>query len=480
MTTGRVSLPVAVPIEPQEDIAAYLDRVAAANHVTMPALTGHRRQARVWEDPPTGLLTRMSITTGVPLPRLQAAVLRRAYPGAVPERARTGRRYAGAPATCPAGCVDTVAARLNVVVLCPRCGQLLVDPGDPHPPPPPTKVRQVHREVMATLAGAACGPRARDRLRRLESLMAELEPAVWPNWPPLAEGESPQWRARIVRWEKWNLDRPAGFVRPPSVTATLLALTWDASESPASSTRMLEDIAIMADPWDPPETDLPHWDTRNDARDGLMDHLRELRLQPCHVPTILRLVDEPIVLPEHQRTCRIAEALALTVMAARAHGHDLTLTAAGTLHGASVSARARRVVHVILQSTYGMRRLAVHATLLQAHGLRDLSRARAELRHVHTLPAPALRSLLADTDQDWDPQLGAAWVWLDATRGRLAGGPHPHLAADAMVEFDARLDPETKLHLRQWWQHRLDSADSPLAVSPTVGAASRTGTRDAG
>lgn len=183
-------LPVAVDIQRGEDIAAFLQRVADANYLDFPVLTGHRRTARVWEDPGGSLLARLESITGVSDKRLQAATLRGAYPGMALGRARTGRRYAGQPASCPRGCIDTVAARLNLIVLCPICGDPLFDRLDPTPPPVPAGVRHVHREVMATLAATASSRPARDRLRRLESLMAEVELALWRNWPPPFEGNA--------------------------------------------------------------------------------------------------------------------------------------------------------------------------------------------------------------------------------------------------------------------------------------------------
>ena len=87
---------------------------------------------------------------------------------------------------------------------------------------------------------------------------------------------------------------------------------------------MLDDIAIMADPWDPDPQKMPGWRNPLDARDGLLDALQNLGIHARHVPTILRLPDDPIILPEHQRTHRTAEALALTALAGEAHGtpHD--------------------------------------------------------------------------------------------------------------------------------------------------------------
>jgi len=228
--TSACQLPVVLDIRSGEDIAAFLQRVADANYLDFPLLTGHRRTARVWEDPAASLLSRLESITGVSEKRLRAATLRGAYPGMAFGRARTGRRYADQPASCPRGCIDTVAARLNLIVLCPNCGDLLIDRLDPAPPQVPTRIRHVHREVMTTLSATTYYRSARDRLRRLESLMAEVELALWRNWPPLFDGETQEWRTRAVRWVDRNvLPGRYTIARPPSITATLLALTWDAS-----------------------------------------------------------------------------------------------------------------------------------------------------------------------------------------------------------------------------------------------------------
>lgn len=479
MTGPHHELPVTVDITPGEDIAGYLDRVAAANHSTMVELTGHRRDARTWEDPPPDLLGRVSATTGANPAALKAATLSRAFPAAVLERARTGRRYAGQPATCPQGCVESVAARLNIVVLCPTCGELLVDRFDPNPPPVPSRVFQIHPEVMTALHRARRSPRTRDRLRRVESLMAELEPALWDNWPPLAPGETAQWRRRIVRWEKVViLERQSTAARPPGVSATLLALTWDASADPARTTSMLDDIAVMADPWEPDPGALPDWRTAPEARDCLLDLLEDLGIEPRHVPSILRFPDEPIILTEHQRTLRTAEAIALTVLAGQARGQHLTIAAAAGLHAVSPSPRTRRVAARILQGVYGMRRLSVHARLLHGRGLRDVAHARAQLRGVRSLPATALRDLIIA--HPLNPEVVAAWVWLDATAGRPAGGPHPHRYPADVLDLDAALDPESRLHLRQWWRHHLSATEDLITDGAVTPHQPTQSSRDAG
>jgi hypothetical protein len=480
--TSDCQLPVAVDILPGEDIAAFLQRVADANYLDFPLLTGHRRTARVWEDPGASLLARLASKTGVPEERLRAATLRGAYPGMALGRARTGRRYAGQPATCPRGCSDTVAARLNLIVLCPNCGDLLIDRLDPAPPKAPTRIRHVHREVMTTLAATTASQSARDRLRRLESLVAEVELALWRNWPPLFDGETQQWRTRAVRWVHRNVIVGGYTVaRPPSITATLLTLTWDASTERASAEAMLDDIAIMADPWDPDPQDMPDWRNPMDAHDGLLDALRTLGIHARHVPTILRLPDDPIILPEHQRTHRTAEALALTALAGEAHGTPMTIAGAASLHAADSSPRAQRVAARLLDDTHALRRLAVHADLLHSAGLLDRAHARAELRGIRRLPVSALRDVPRAGASDIDLEVAAAWVWLDATAGRPAGGPHPTRANADIVTFDSTLDPESKLGLRTWWHNRLSSISDLVTAEASASPAGATEeSRDAG
>ncbi|GAA1805287.1 hypothetical protein [Nostocoides veronense] len=475
-------LPVAVDIQPGEDIAAFLQRVADANYLDFPVLTGHRRTARVWENPGHHLLARLASITGVTVERLRAATLQGAYPGMALGRARTGRRYAGQPATCPRGCIDTVAARLNLVVLCTNCEELFIDRLDPTPPPAPARIRHVHREVMATLAATTSSQSARDRLRRLESLMAEVELALWRNWPPRFDGETQLWRTRAVRWVDRNvITGRYTIARPPSITATLLTLTWDASADRATAEAMLDDIAIMADPWDPDAQEMPDWRNPLDARDGLLDLLENLGIQARHVPSILRLTDDPIILPEHHRTHRTAEALALTALASQAHGTPMTIAAAASVHAADSSSRAQRVATRLLDNTHALRRLAVHADRLHSAGLLDRAQARAELRGIQRLPSSALRDIPRGGGERIDREVAAAWVWLDATVGRPAGGPHPSRATADIMDFDTALDPETKLHLRAWWQDRLASSSDLVTADESASPADATEeSRDAG
>lgn len=335
---------------------------------------------------------------------------------------------------------------------------------------------------MATLAATTSSQSAQDRLRRLESLMAEVELALWRNWPPLFDGETQQWRTRAVRWVDRNvITGRYTLARPPSITATLLTLTWDASVDRATAEAILDDIAIMADPWDPDPHEMPDWRNPVDARVGLLDLLENLGLQARHVPTILRLPEDPIILPEHQRTHRTAEALALTALASQAHGTPMTVAGAASLHAADCSSRAQRVAARLLADTYSLCRLAVHAERLHSAGLLDRAQARAELRGIQRLPSTALRDIPRAGSAHLDREVAAAWVWLDATAGRPAGGPHPHRANAEIAAFDTALDPETKLHLRAWWHQRLSHVSDLVKAQESASPAGATEeSRDAG
>ena len=228
--------------------------------------------------------------------------------------------------------------------------------------------------------------------------------------------------------------------------------------------------------------------THREAARGLRTLLRELDVRPEHVPSILRRPEDPLILPAYLQPVRIAGALTLTVIAGRAHHGQMSLTDATKLLAATVPAQARRLAQTQLLGTHSLRRLAPYARLLHHDGLRDLAGARSELRHLTALPADAARQLPTGLV---DRTLAAAWVWLDATHGRPAGGPHPNLAPTRFLAFAANLDPETRLHLRAWWQRRLaetqdltQSATAPAAASHPAatgtGPFSQAGGHDAG
>lgn len=450
-------LPARPTIADHEDLESYLQRCAHANHLTPATLTGHTSLTRVSEAPPDHMLEAIASRTRTSVARLRRATLTGAFPGAVLERARTGRRWSGQPATCPSCSVETVGARLNLVVLCPRCGTLLADDQDPQPLPPPAGIAQVQADVVNTLARARQSKLARDRLTRLEALMRAQEPAMWTNWPPLLDGETPTWRARVVRVALFATTPGVVTARPPFVTATLMALTWPMSADAHQTNEWLDTCAINSETADATEDELPDWHTLEEARWGLARLLHEAGLRFEHVPTTVRLPEDPIVLPPYLRSVRTAEALVLATLTqpTRARNRYGLRETAGDQHH-SVSNRVLRVGARLLESTVLLRYTAAHARRIHPDGPRDVHRLRGELRNLTTVPTRVTRQLPQTGTLRRDlSRVAAAWVWLDATQGRSAGGPHPHMAPGKLVRFDAELNPEGRLILREWWQQRL-------------------------
>lgn len=465
--TPRGPLPALPHLKPGEDITAYLARTADANYLTLHELTGSPPRSRVWEHPPGDLLERLSALTSTSVEVLRRATLRGAFPGMQPERARTGRRYAGQPATCPQCKVGSVAARLNIVVLCPECEYLLHDPSFDHPSSPGPDLVSIHRAVLTTLAQAQDSSDAQDRLRRVESLMAPAEYALWTHWPPRLPGESPEWRQTVVEFLGWATQPGRIVARPPFVTATTLALTWRASVTASATRDLAERFAIMCDPWLPSADVVPRWPNAETGYDEVMGLIRRRGVQVGHIPTIIRRHGEPIVLPEAIRTIRTAEAVILTEMVAKSGEH--TYTCAGdiaALHGATINDRVASLARRLTGDVDTHRRLATYLTDLDSDGLAPLGDRRAALRHLHVVPHRIVENLpkaAASTRQAG--KVAAAWVWLDATLGRPAGGPHPHLAPRAVLTFDEDLNPEGRLTLREWWQDYLQDGESvPVGV----------------
>lgn len=459
-------LPARPDLRPGEDIAALLARTASANHTTVRELTGLQVHSRVWEEPPDDLLHRVAALTSTAVDELRPATLRGAYPGTAPERARTGRRYAGQPATCPQCQIATVAARLNIVVLCPNCGCFLHDAYFPHPNHPGPDIEAVHREMLATLCSAGESQRAQDRLTRLESLMAGLEHALWTNWPPLLPGESTLWREAVVDFLRWGLQPGRVVARPPYVSATTLALTWAASATQAAARDLADQIAIMGDPWLPARDMVPRWPDADTGYDAVMDLILDRGVQIEHIPTIIRRPGEPIVLPEAIRAVRTAEAVILTDMTARSRETFTRAGNAATEHAATISHRVARLVRALTEDADTYPRLATYLDDLTENGLAPLAERRQALRHLVTVPPSVIKRLPAAAANTPEAEtVAAAWVWLDATLGRPAGGPHPLKGARALLTFDEDLNPEGRLTLRDWWQHHLEEAATATATT---------------
>lgn len=450
-------LPARPRLQDHEDFEAYLKRCAVANDLTSTALTGHAQLTRICEDPPEAMITSLAQQTGTRPDRLRQATLTGAFPAASLDRARTGRRWSGQPAICRTCDVSTVEARLNIVVLCPRCGALLADRQDPDPALPPSALMDVQAEVLETLDQADQSQHARERLTRLEALMRAQEPALWTDWPSLLEGETTEWRSRAVRFARWAITPGVITARPPSVTAALLALTWPYSSDTATTRDRIDTFAVMSETWRPEADSLIPWHTPDAAEHGILELLDATGMDFEHIPTTVRLPEDSVVLPPYLQTLRTAEALVLATLAAAQRPNRRSIRAVAAQQHHSVSDRTLRVAVQLMSNTRSLRYMAAHATLIHSGPLRDLHRVRGDLRRLRVVPVRVTRRLPpVETGSVSIRELAAAWVWLDATLGRPAGGPHPHMSQKLMRSFDRALNPEGRLVLREWWQQRLE------------------------
>lgn len=453
-------LPTRPPIADHEDIAGYLDRCAKANHRTVTELTGYTQTSRVWENPSPQMLGQVSDLVGLPQHRLLRATLGGVLPPPAFTRPRPGTRRKLGAVWCPSCGVTTVEARLHLVVLCPRCHTLLVDAHDSTPLPAPDALDHLQDEVLANVRAAAsrraryAGP-ARERLERLDELMEAQVAALSIHWPPLCPGETAAWRQRVVRLAREAFPRRHSS-RSPSVTATLMALCWPHSARRGEATLRVDYLAVKSDPWRPATDVIPSGVDAEAASRHLEGHLAALGLGFEHVPTTFRLVDDPIVLPQHLRTVRTAQAVAL---AAILRGWPATSREApdivSTEQWHSLTIRMARLATWMRTDVHSLGLLAAHASRLAGEGMADLHRLRSELRGVVSLPGRVTRRLPVEARSVNDAEVvAAAWVWLDATQGRLAGGPHPNMSGIRVLAFDQALNPEGRLFLRQWWQDR--------------------------
>lgn len=471
-------LPSRPRIEDHEDIAAYLQRCADANGLKFNELTGLSRRAQAWEKPTEAKLADLSHRTQTPVAHLRRASVSAAFPTAMLARAMLGRRYSGQPATCPSCSVITTASRLYLFVLCPRCHILLADRYDPTPLPVPTTVVNVQTEVLQALSVSRRSKRVKARLTRLEALMKAQEKALYTNWPPLFPDETPEWRDRVARLAAKVVHGEFVLGRPPSLTATLMALTWPVSENPAATTRRLDTLAYMCDTWAPPMSDSPLLARYEEALDQLHGLVRREGVRFDHIPTTIRLPSESPVLPPDIQTTRTAEAIATAavVHSLAEGGRRPDAEQVVEWQGHTVTGRVIRLANWMTTDRYMHLHFAAHAARLHEEGLTDVHRLRGELRAVATLPRSVLRDLPQGCrDTPKAGEVAAAWVWLDATQGRLAGGPHPQMSGYTMRKFNKALNPEGRLVLRQWWQERTIELTDDRHTRKVAERARRTG-----
>lgn len=333
-------------------------------------------------------------------------------------------------------------------------------------------------EVLNTLSVSRRSKRAKDRLTRLEALMKAQEKALDTNWPPLFPDETAEWRDRVQRLCTKVVHGELVLGRPPSLTASLMALTWPVSADPRATRQHLDTLAYMCDTWAPPMKDAPLQARYEEALDQLHGLVRRKGVRFDHIPTTIRLPSESPVLPPDIQTTRTAEAIATAavVHSLAEGGRRPDAEQVVEWQGHTVTGRVIRLANWMTTDRYMHLHFAAHAARLHEEGLTDVHRLRGELRAVATLPRSVLRDLPQGCrDTPKAGEVAAAWVWLDATQGRLAGGPHPQMSGIAMRKFNKALNPEGRLVLRQWWQERTIELTDDRNTRKVAERAHRTG-----
>jgi hypothetical protein len=460
-------LPVRPTLIEGESLESYVRRTAARNHRPINYLLGRRCSKRLWDAPEPEVLARISTLTGQPVARLERATLAGCYPGMGQRSYFVSRRSPFVSPWCPqCGPTYDVERRLPLLVACTRCDRLLTDTQghvekavDPH-----LAAEQV--EVRRLLASTT--PEGRARVQRLRRLMQALAPVLTPRWPPLAPGEPPERRAVAVQTEHLARRVPK-TERPPASIAVLLRLCWAPSRTPAGTHRMLEQIRLHPASLGPLLEDLP-------AHPASDTHVALGGLRPENVPQAYTHDLEGLLPPTHEVHFRRALSTLLVYrLQSRDHGTAATFAAAAQLLGRRVGRRLDiniRLSRVLADQPEAPALLQRFADELLAEPLADYQRRRLELRHKHDVPTSVGRQLPAAARSHPEASKHAAvWIWLDATRGVLAGGPHPKLNRTSMLAFHDALGPDGRLVLREHWMQQIDETNAMLDHTPATATA---------
>lgn len=456
MPTLPLRLPVIPDLDPDIDLGYYVAHLAAANHLTTTAVSRHPAHSRYWEQPPEADLARLARATTFSVEELRAHTLAGVLPKLEPYWHRLGRRWHRAPVHCPAcGLARFPAARVQLVVLCPRCGSLLVDEVHPQTWKPSPYLQAVQEELWE--AADVYGDRA--LLGRVERCLTSAARTVTVSWPRPFAGEDPSWREWTVSWENGVLPLPYLVMRPPAVTAELLGLTWEYSSSEKATRWFTAACALMGD------TTLLCHPEGHLGWDGLCARMRALQLRPEHIPSLLRHDLAPIVLPREWVTVRCAQALLLTAAANSEVAQQHTWRRAATYLRLHPTQHLMDVADLAATNGHVLADLAQVAETLAVGG-RDDFHGRREALHTVDVPAGVRRALpSAARDLDADRDLAATWVWLDATAGALAGGPNPTVSREKLLAYDQALQPDGRLHLRDWWTELLAAPNRDVALT---------------
>jgi hypothetical protein len=199
-------------------------------------------------------------------------------------------------------------------------------------------------------------------------------------------------------------------------------------------------------------------------------------LRPENVPHAYVHDLEGLLPPTHEVHFRSAlSTLLVHRLQSRDQGTTTTFAAAAQLLGRRVGRRLDtniRLSRVLADQPEAPALLQRFADELLAEPLADYQRRRLELRHRHDVPTSVGRQLPAAARAHPEASKhAAAWIWLDATRGVLAGGPHPKLNRASLLDFHDALGPDGRLILREHWMQQIDETNAMLDNTPETATA---------
>jgi len=476
-----------LPVRPQprtgETLTSYAVRLADANGLTRSTvLPRHRRDVGV----PNEDLANVAALGH--LDAADAALLTMdRYPptvrGAGPTHRGGGRLHYSVTWSCP-GCTATTGHtellwQTALLPVCRDCGLLLVRGRQgPGPVPAPPEVFDIVTRIVDLAEDAVTRRAARNRLGRFRRLVGSIAQTIDDTWPSRPDHLPTVDRNAARQWGVFPTPDPA-------TVATLLAAASPALHSRRAYDRLAREALLRrrGQPLTHPAKYLPKRPPAPAHRPPILagltatdgERLRWLLAQltrltrrhglaPRHVPAILPPPGEGGPLPEtSQWRTRHLAAIALHLVLSTVHDEPASTSRTCTMVGevdddTSPLLDGLRLGRGIAQADAEL--LLAAAEELVQFGLVDYQRRRDTLRpitHLPTLTVPDSR--LPGIDGIPGRTLALGWIWTEFTHGPMWTSGAPLLPTRAVLAFDERIDPETRLTLYETGMRLLADAD---------------------
>lgn len=478
-----------LPVRPSprngEALSGYALRLADANGVSRTSVLQRHRRDDIGV--PKRELQSFARQAGLDQAAVERLTLDR-YPPSIRGRGTTRRggwrlHYA-TTWICP-GCTTTtdhieLLWQTALLPVCRDCGLLLArGPGaDKAAIPAPPEVLDIVTRLVDLAEDAVTRRAARTRLGRFRRLCASIAQTVDDTWPARPEGLPVVEHNAARQW--------GAFPTPdPATVATLLAAAAPALHSSREYDRLAREALLRRrgqllthpakyltrrPPGPAHAAPILAGFTATDGERlrwlaAQLTHLtRRGGLAPRHVPAMLPSPGEagPLAKPGQWRTRHLA-AIALHLVLSTVHDEPASTSRTCTAFGevdddTSPLLDGLRLGRGIGQADAEL--LLAAAEQLVAAGLVDYQRRRDTLRRITQLPTLTVPdSRLPGLDEIPGRTLALGWIWAEFTHGPLWTSDMPLLPTRAVLAFDQRIDPETRLALYETGMRLLADAD---------------------